>query len=196
MKAKYLLGAIVLGMAASLAAPDARAGEWTGNTNLLGGLKFMDDEWKPAEDQGAFGIALDIRKDSWPVNLITAYTFARSEEEGVALPSGGTVQVQSKTDQLDLGLRKYFDRFERWRPFVGGGVAFAGGELRTKGPGGQSKVDDTGFGFWGSLGSVYTIGDFINLGGELKYSKVDVELGGNTFDAGGIQFNILVGVHY
>ena len=196
--------AVGVALASLLAAGGAQAATYnnstdraySSNVNIEGGFKRLNSDWKPADDQGAFGIAGDYRRTSWPVNVLASYTWARSSKENVSLPGGGTVQVQSQTDELDLGLRKYFERFERWRPFLSGGAALMDGQIKSTGPGGSGKNSDSVVGFFASVGAVYTIGDFVNLGAEVKYSKGDVDLGGSTFNAGGVLADVLVGIHY
>ncbi|MGQ0645829.1 MAG: hypothetical protein ACT4O3_10135, partial [Elusimicrobiota bacterium] len=104
-------GAIAFaGAAASLIAltqPAWAQKNWTGNLNFAGGFKFLESEWKPGEDQRAFGIQSDIRLDTWPISLIADYAYAKSGSESVAIPSGGSVAKESRTDELALGVRKY-----------------------------------------------------------------------------------------
>lgn len=186
-------------MAASiiaLAQPGWAEKNWTGNLNLTGGLKFLESDWKPAEDQKAFGIQSDIRLDTWPINLVADYTYAKSGSESVAIPSGGSVTKESRTDELALGVRKYFERDSAWLPFIGGGLSLLRGELETTGPNTSQSDSDTAVGVWAGLGTVYVWNEILNTGIQAKYSTGDVDISGTSLDAGGIQVSALVGVHW
>lgn len=169
---------------------------WTGNLNLMGGFKFLESDWKPAEDQRAFGIQGDVRLDTWPINLVAAYTFAESASESVEIPAGGTVTNESRTDEVDLGIRKYFERETAWRPFVSGGVSLLRGELETKGPLISQDDSDTAVGLWAGLGTLYVWGDVFNTGVQAKYATGNVDLNGQSLDAGGIHVSALLGVRW
>lgn len=169
---------------------------WKGNLNLSGGFKYLDSDWKPADDQKAFGIQGDIRVDTWPINLFAAYTYGKSNSESVEIPSGGAVTSESRTDEFDIGVRKYFERHSAWRPFIGGGLAMLRGELQTNGPLLSQDDSDTAVGVWAGAGALYVWNGIINTGFQAKYSTGDVDLNGQSLNAGGIQLSALVGVHF
>jgi hypothetical protein len=180
----------------ALTQPSWAQKNWTGNLNLAGGFKSLQNEWKPGEDQTAFGIQSDIRLDTWPISVIADYAYAKSGAESVAIPSGGSVAKESRTDELALGVRKYFERNSAWRPFMGGGVSLLRGELETTGPVRRQSDSDTAVGLWAGVGTVFTWYETLNTGVQAKYSTGDVDIDGASLDAGGILFGVLVGFNW
>ena len=58
------------------------------------------------------------------------------------------------------------------------------------------------FGFWVNAGLFYTLGEHFNLGLDIRYSDAQVNVSpvdggqGLDFEAGGTQYNMLVGYHW
>lgn len=178
------------------AARPAGAQEWSGNVNLLGGLKLLDDDWKPAEDQIAYGLQTDFMPPEWPFSLAVDLLLADSASESVELPGGGSVTSESETMEVDLGIRKYWHSTERWRPFLGGGLALLRGELETRGPIASASDSDTGTGLWAGGGVLYAFNNHLNVGVQGRYSTGDVDINGAELDAGGLHFGGLVGFYW
>jgi opacity protein-like surface antigen len=194
---KFGPAAFAAGALLFTAAPRAHAGtDWSGNVHLLGGIKSLDNDWEPAEDEREFGLQTDLRRTNWPINLAIDYLFASSASEEVDVPLVGTVSSKSQTQELRFGLRKYFERSSFWRPFVGGGLAMLRGADKVTGPVATDDDSDYGVGFWASAGLTYLYRDAVSVGGQLSYSTGDVDINQESLNAGGLHLSALVGLHY
>ena len=93
--------------------------DWTGNLNVFLGSKALDeDEWEPTNEQDEFGIEVDFKKQRWPVSI--AIDFLSASGEGTL----SNIKFESKTSELNVGIRKIWDRSRHVRPFIVGGIAF------------------------------------------------------------------------
>jgi len=165
----------------------AICGDWTGNLNVFLGSKALDeDEWEPADEQDEFGIEVDFKQHGWPVSI--AIDFLSASGEGTYL---GT-KFESETSELNVGVRKIWDKSPHARPFIGGGIPFITGEFSGLGV----SHDDNATGFWIGGGVYWTLAEHFNIGLEAKISSADVTLFGVEADAGGGHFGLLLGFHW
>lgn len=171
----------------------SKEGGWTGNVNLfLGGKGLNEDHWTPAEAQGEGGIQIDFRPRSWPVSLVIDLLGAGGKPEGS--------EFESRTSELNIGVRKIWEQFTYVRPFIGGGVSFVHGEMKGKMVDGVVEVgssdEDDGAGLWFGGGVYWTLAKHFNIGLEAKLSAAEVTLFGIEANAGGGHFGMLVGGHW
>ena len=161
--------------------------DWTGNLNVLLGSKVLDeDQWEPADEQSEFGIEVDFKKQSWPVSI--AIDFLSASGEGTLWG----IKAESETSELNVGVRKIWDKSPHVRPFIGGGIAFITGEFSAFG----LSEDDSATGFWIGGGVYWTLAEHFNIGLEAKSSSANVTLFGVEADAGGGHFGVLAGFHW
>lgn len=190
----WVCGVVLLALVAEPSG--AVAHDWTGNVNFtLGGKSLDKDDWDPVEDQGEFGIEVDFRQPSWPVNIAFALTGSNVTEDDIII-EGYSVEEEGSTSELRFGLRKIWEPTPSMRPFLGGGLAFIGAELEGRAPGGTTHDDDSSTGIWISGGIYWTIGTSFNLGFELGYSHADIKLFDEDFEAGGTHAALLMGYHW
>ncbi len=151
------------------------------------GAKALDeDTWEPAEEQDEFGIEVDFKQHGWPVSI--AIDFLSASGEGTYWG----VEFESETSELNVGVRKIWDKSPHARPFIGGGIAFITGEFSGLGV----SDDDSATGFWIGGGVYWTVAQNFNIGFEAKSSSADITLYGIEGDAGGGHFGWLVGFHW
>ncbi|UCD83984.1 MAG: hypothetical protein JSU92_11955 [Deltaproteobacteria bacterium] len=163
---------------------------WTGNVNVFLGAKALDeDDWYPVEEQGEFGVQIDFRPRSWPVNLVIDLLGAYGEDDSLG------VKVESITSEFNIGVRKIWEQFAYTRPFIGGGLSFINGEFSVEAFDIKVTDDDQGAGLWLGGGVYWTIGHF-NIGLELKASAAEITLFGIDVNAGGGHFGMLIGGHW
>lgn len=160
--------------------------DWTGNVNFFLGAKALEDEWEPAEEQTEFGIEVDFRQKSWPVNIAIDLLGAAGEGDL------GGIDFESKTSELNIGVRKIWDKTPHVRPFIGGGISFITGEFE----GLSLSEDDSAVGFWIGGGVYWTLGEHFNLGLELKFSSAEITIFDVDVNAGGGHFGLLIGYHW
>lgn len=193
---RLVMGVVVALLFVAVSPVAVKASGWTGNVNLKAGAKALDeDDWEPLEDQNEIGADVDFRMVDWPVSVTVAlYGSAQKKEI-----SG--MDVEGKTGELRIGIKKIWEPDPSMRPFVGGGIAFISAEnewvneyLSPL----QLKVsdDDQGTGLWVSGGVFWTIKECFNLGFELGLSSVDVTLFNQEKKAGGAHAALLLGYHW
>jgi hypothetical protein len=190
-----LSGLVILGIRSeALAKQDG----WTGNINVFFGAKTLDQEdWAPVDEHTEVGIDADFRPNSWPVNIAVDYLFSESDSELLFDPFLGVTEFKAETSELNIGIRKIWDRLPYARPFLGGGLSFIRGEFKGIPISGNTISDsDTGIGVWLGGGFYWTLTDHFNLGLELTFSTAEINLFGVDADAGGGHFGFLAGYHW
>lgn len=176
----------------------AQQGGWTGNINAFLGAKALEEEdWAPVDEHGELGIEIDFRPRSWPINIAVDYLSSESDNELLFDPFLRVVEFEAETSELNIGVRKIWDRFPYARPFLGGGISFIRGEFKGTPLSGITLSDsDSGVGIWLGGGIYWTLIDHLNLGLELKFSTAEINLFGVDVDAGGGHFGFLAGYHW
>jgi hypothetical protein len=175
--------------------------QWTGNVNLFGGMKLLEkDSWEPIERQPEFGVEIDFREKHWPVNIAIDIMNARSEDTvSMYDPLTGPfdMKVSGYTTEFNVGIRKIWDEFPSFRPFIGGGLSYIQAEFKGSISGvGSASDTDSGVGIWLGGGVYFTLGEHFNLGAEIKYSDADVTLFDVNGNAGGTHYGLLTGYHW
>jgi hypothetical protein len=160
--------------------------DWTGNVNFFLGGKTLEDEWEPAEDQVELGIEVDFRQNNWPVNIAIDLLVAAGEGDLFG------VNFESRTSELNIGVRKIWDKSTHLRPFIGGGVSFISGEFE----GLSISDDDSAMGLWLGGGLYWALSEHFNLGLELKFSSAEITIFDVDVNAGGGHFGLLIGYHW
>lgn len=190
-----LLGIAVILMA--FPPTPSNAQEWTGNVQVLAGTKALDKEdWGPLEDQEEFGILVDFKKEGWPVSV--AIDILRSEESSTVVEplSGLAVDATGETTEVDLGVRKIWDRNGKARPYIGGGLALISADLSARAFGIEVSNSGDAEGLWLDAGVYWTLRESFNIGLDLRYSQADVTLMGTDGNAGGTHAGLVFGYHW
>ncbi|MGA1841051.1 MAG: hypothetical protein ACMUIU_10540 [bacterium] len=166
---------------------------WTYNLNARFGIKDLNkNDWKPVDSQIEYGITLDFRQKTWPVNI--ALDILHSTDDGV-YDANNT--VEGKTLEMDLGVRKIW-ALKTFRPFIGGGAALISAKYKASNKSSITKEDDdTSIGIWINGGLYWTIKRF-NIGFDLRWSKADVTFSEFNVkaDAGGLHYGLITGIHF
>ena len=169
---------------------------WTGDVNLKAGFKALDeDDWDPLEDQDEIGVDVDFRMDDWPIS-VTLGLYGSAEKKEM---SGN--DVEGKTGEFRIGVRKIWTTDSNMRPFIGGGLVFMTAEI--EGVNSyltpiiiQISDDDRGTGLWISGGVFWTLQEHLNIGFELAVSAAEVTLFNEERRAGGAHAALLIGYHW
>ena len=194
MKNKATILAAALTAAVLGGAAESRGGGWSGDANILLAGKHLDNgDWGPTDSQGEIGLVTNWRGPSWPVAL--AADFLASSHDADISRDGFTEQ-RGKTSELDLGARKIWRPDARMRPYAGGGLALASGELTRTGPAGTISDSDSGAGLWLDGGVFWTLSEAFNLGFDVRISAANVRLLGADRNAGGFHLGLLAGYHW
>ncbi len=181
-------------------AHSAQAEEWTGNINAFYGYKQINDSYfenYEADDHSQLALMIDVGRTNWPFHIVVDRTSSHVNAivTTTFLVLGTRVDVE--TDEFNIGLRKIWRPSERFRLYIGGGLA-------------TSKVDyaldrtlltdredsGSGSGYWFGGGLYSTLAGYFNIGLDLRHSSVDVELFDETVDAGGSSISFMMGYHW
>jgi hypothetical protein len=151
---------------------------------ILGGKSLDSKDWGEFDSQVASGAEVSFGRDAWPIRIAIDEFDSVNQDH---LFGGFTADVS--ISELDIGVRKIWgDRATR--PFVGGGLALGYAKIDFNG---ISDRDDFGAGAWVGGGVFWRTGSRFNIGFTVRYSKVDVDLGGGSVDAGGVGYGLLLG---
>jgi len=156
--------------------------DWSGNLNFFLGKKYLDGgDWGPVDEHDEIGILSDFKHKSWPVSI--AFNALSSKDD-----VSGSVNLDAKTMELDIGVRKIWENFSYLRPHIGGGITFVEAE--------KKRMDEDSLGIWIGGGVYWTFDEHFNLGFDLRWSDADVTLFGIDTEAGGFHASLLVGLHW
>lgn len=178
MKKWFLLLTIVTYATTASAATTGRGGVFFGTKSLDHG------DWGDLDNQGMWGINLDVKDTSWPVWATAAYISSRDEDTIVtSVAPFATRSIEGKTSEIRVGVKKDFIPARRVLFSVAGGPASIRASLdRPVAP--FDRDTDSSLGFWAGA-DVFVFLGFIVVGASYQYSKADVDLLGQSVDAGG-----------
>lgn len=186
-----MLSGLALSQTLSPRLAAAEENKWTGNANIFLGAKALDEaDWRPANEQGEFGIEGDFRRQNWPVSIAVDY-FSASGRGTISGYSSGEIEMESRTSELNLGIRKIWDAFPHARPFLEGGISFARASARISIPGDSIEDSGGGTGAWLGGGIYWTPAESFNIGLELRSSAAKANIFGFDTTAGGGHFGLL-----
>ncbi|WP_428624409.1 outer membrane protein [Sedimenticola sp.] len=165
----------------------ASASEWQGHASMLFSQKYLDDEWDGHDSQSSGAIMIDFKKPSWPVSF--AVDAVGSHEDSVS----GNLD-ETGTGELDIGIRKIWEiSGSDIQPYVGGGLALMSAEQRRLG---LAKQDDDVVGAWLGAGAYWNLGERLQVGLDVRYSRGEVTLYDEDVDAGGVNAGAFIGIHW
>lgn len=166
---------------------------WSGNLNLLLGRKNLDkSDWEPVEKQAEFGILLDFKQKDWPVSI--AIDLLGSSRKARFVDTG--MEATGSTGEFAVGIRKMWEPTAYLRPFIGGGIASVSGEFEIRDGSTSIKGDDNTTGLWLNGGVFVIIGQHLNVGLSVRYSKATIEIFDIKGEAGGTHTGLFVGYHW
>ncbi len=208
MKKSKLLRTHLIALAVALAhakalraQPAAGKASFTGNINVYGGIKFLNDSYfddSGTADQRSMGATIDFGRTNWPVHILAGYF--SSEKTGTITPYNPTlgntnIRTTDTTQEARLGVRKIYELDACCFTFLGGGVSqFKLHTSRhTSGPDIQSfteTITEKGPGLWFDVGAGVKFtphfvfgGSFAYTRGEVRVDNTDVQIGGQNYMA-------------
>jgi hypothetical protein len=172
----------------------------TGHLNYIFGYKKLSNDWEPAEDQIDFGLVeFDLRRLNWQVSIVGQLLLAYSSDIPERYGFEGDF---SGTYEFNLGLRKVWENWPRFHPFLGGGLSIIGGSTTRQIDrpfGGAIYVqddNDAGFGYWVGGGFYWVLTERLHTGINAQYTWGEIELFDKDLNAGGIHLNFIIGYHW
>lgn len=167
------------------------AGDWNINTNLTIGAKALDkDDWEPLESQTEMGLNVDFGKKTWPLSIDIGLLASTKEDD-----FDGD-DIEGSTTELRVGIKKIWEPTPNMRPYIGGGLALIGAELKVSDGDYSISADDEAVGGYVNGGICWTVGRHLNLGFDLGYSKATVTIADYEGEAGGGHALFLIGYHW
>ncbi len=186
----------------------ARATDWSGNVNVVVGLKMLEDsDWGDFDNQTEIGVMADFGDDSWPLSLCANLIYSSDSKSDYHDNEVGNnyyytyYAENASTVELNLGVKKIWTPTDRFNVYVAGGLAIIYGEMEiTQADNLDSGTywdtdteDDTGLGGWAAVGCYVTFTRHINIGVDLRYSTAKIDMYDEEIDAGGVHVAMLVG---
>lgn len=175
---------LIISLLSLSSASYAAGSNFTGNVNLLVGMKSMsDDAWESGgiENHTEFGILFNLKQERWPVS-ITADLLRSSDSNG---------DLEGTTTELNLGVTKHWQQ-NQFTPYVGGGIAIINADISLN----SFSDDETELGVWGKAGIFTTLDDGTNLGIEVRHSYAETDFNGTDVEIGGFHAGFFVGYHW
>jgi len=185
-----------------------------GEASLLLGQRALAEgelEDAGADSASQFGVAVSLDFD-WPVALALDL-LSSSDDETQDLSTSFPFQIATDVETLefDVGIRKFFLEESKFRPYIGGGLAWIQLEATqvesgSFGPGTEYSTtvvddDDAGAGLWLDGGFLYRFGSF-HVGVDVRWSDASADLipngstGSVDLDSGGTQYSAAFGYHW
>jgi len=188
-RVQNILSTLLILLSISITSLASAQSDATNNAQLFLGAKALDKYWEPADEQDEFGILADFHEDSWPVGIAIGYFRAKGESD----PAGF---METKTTELQIGIKKVWNNSNTVHFSLGGGLTFA--SLEASIPVLSITEDDSGIGIWLSGAIYWTIGENFDIGLQAMSSAAEGEYvsGTETAEIGGGHFGFTVGTHW
>lgn len=171
------------------------ASEYSANVNLyLGQNKMSSADWREGDKQGSVGIIADFKRDSWPVSIAVDGFLSGSGDFTEDSDKDKKHKLKSASAELHLGVRKIWDISNtNFSPYIGGGLSVASGSLDRNINGEKKNDSDHSVGSWVGTGVYWHPMDNLNVGADLRYSRVNLNLHGDSMEAGGLRTGLFIG---
>ncbi len=177
--------ALLVMLVAVCAFSPALAGE---NVNFVLGLRSLDNDFEPVEDQTAIGGTFDWSVSDWPINLEAGLHYSTEDDE----ISGTDIDVEVSILELNFGVNKTWDvgGGKNIHPFVGGGLTLFTATVEVEG----DDEDDTSLGLYGHGGIFWRLGESFNIGVEGRIVRgAEVDFGDESSDGEYFQTSLILG---
>lgn len=167
-----------------------------GDAFLYVGQKWLaEGDWAPLDTQSDFGVMVAFAEELAPC-YFALDAFYSEDDDTVDDPDFGATRVKAWSMEFAVGVRKVW-RLGATRPHLGAGGMVADVRIEGDGAGGHVEDDDRGYGVWANTGISWRIGDHLDLGIELRYSKANARLGLSVpppnVAVGGFRAGLLIG---
>ncbi len=154
---------------------------WEINANGFLGTNTYNEEFE-------WEVSSDLKKQSWPVSFAIGYS--QFEDARPYSYDGGIPYVHQRfTREVNFGIKKLWKPTSVYRCFVDGGVAFVSLEEDWY----QFIERDTSIGYWIGTGTFFEFFNVVNVGYEMRYSRVDLDLTHSRYES--FHAGWLFGIH-
>lgn len=183
---KNIISAVFL----ALVFTSSHASGSSGNINFFIGTKSLEkSDWEPVDEHAELGVLVDFKAPDWPVSFAIDFLVSGAKESQLGL------DIEGRTSEIDIGVRKIFDDHNSSvRPYIGGGLALISAEIEATNF--SISDDDRSLGIWLNGGVYWTLNQSFNIGIDLRYSKAEVTLFNVDGEAGGTHIGLMLGYHW
>lgn len=158
---------------------------------VLLGSKSLDSNWGKDDSMDTIGFQSTYQPASLPFGIALDF-FGSGNESKI----GGNT-TETTVGEINLGLRYQPTMLAgAFLPYLGAGVSYVSVELEEYSSGVKRHYEDTGIGYWIGGGIDYVFAQQWSIGIDARYSSADVELNGETRDAGGIGWGANIGYRF
>jgi hypothetical protein len=152
-----------IAIAAGLCAAAPARADMDGNVQFLVGQRYLDDFWKPLDEQPMFGIAVDFAPKGSPIHVALSVS-GSDEKRTVTTPFFGHTNAEAAVYELSAGFVWLPVKKAIVRPYLGAGVVTLGAAVNGGWDFFSSSDTDHSFGFYGNAGVFFKVGDTFNIG--------------------------------
>lgn len=188
-------GQTINACAADSQAPDP----WSGHISYVVGYKMLESQWEPVERQLEFGLLdADFQPPRWPVSFCTQLLLTYADD----VPAFSSEPADySGVWEINLGLRKIWNRDSTWQPFVGGGFSVIGATTSkwiSDSYGGFQVVQESEAtaGAWIGAGLYWNFSRHWHVGVQAQYSWGELNFSDANVNAGGVHALAMFGFHW
>ncbi|MBU0483138.1 MAG: hypothetical protein KKB30_01320 [Proteobacteria bacterium] len=201
---------LLLPLLIQLSPSPAEAGEWLTSVNAALGFKVLDqDQWGPRPTTGEVAIMGSIEKNSWPLALSLDMFYSKTETlifsgetsfqasdgfGGFTIAPYTHIDLNIRTWEIDLGVKKIWRDFETVRPYLNGGLSLIGAEGEMTQTENIYSNNGTAFGLWAGLGANLVFNESLNIAFEVRRSEAKADMTiGPPVKIGGMHYHFIIG---
>lgn len=110
----------------------SQAADWTGNINAFLGQRLLDEsllEDAKVDEQDQFAVLIDFRPSAWPINFAIDILRSEADESAFDPFTGLSASIELEFTEVQLGVRKLWDRSRTVRPYIGGGLSYVTADI-------------------------------------------------------------------
>ena len=111
--------------------------------------------------------------------------------------SNSDSNVDAFTSEVMIGIRRYYDLNYAISPYLGGGISsgYAHREIKQSDDSYKDE-NDRSYGPWIGAGVMWRPLQHFNVGFDIRYSKITVDLFGKDLEAGRLHMGLTAGYHW
>ena len=184
---RVLCFAILVSLCCGL--PAFAAEDWAWNYNLFLGKKSQaSGSWDPYGSYDELGVEASWGHSDEILQFATDVYAARDRERENGF------RVESKSWEVDLGLRKTWTFKKRFNVSFGSGPALVGYKVESASRRAVTKSSDRSYGWFFGGNAFYRVGPQLNIGVALHFTPtIDVHINGERLSANATHFGLIIG---
>jgi opacity protein-like surface antigen len=154
------------------------------------GLRKLDDDWEPIEEQLAFGLDYAKQNAGAMVGFEGGVSYSADDDD----ISGTNLDIEAELWELYLGAHKSFFDVGPMRPYVGAGLSYLMADVEVSGGGASADEDDDSFGFYVRGGVGVDLSENLEIGADVRATFMDELDFGVDVDSDYLQGSVFLGL--